>query len=141
MGFDLNKWLEETIDIDKVLDNAYQKVRPRILCEDGFSVSVQASEYTYCEPRYTQWKEQDKWHVLNGNYFEYNEEPRKMLKDCFTPYESVELGFPSEEDELIMEYADDEDYTDTVYGYVPVEIVEKLIDKHGGMKGENDGSC
>lgn len=55
-----------------------------------------------------------------------------MLKDCFTPYKSVELGFPSEEDELIMEYAQDEDYTNTVYGQVPVETVEKLIDKHGG---------
>lgn len=50
-------------------------------------------------------------------------------------YESVELGFPSTEDELINEYAeDDSDYTKTVYGYVPIEIVEELINKHGGIK-------
>lgn len=29
---------------------------------------------------------------------------------------------------------DDLDYTDTVYGYVPIEVVEKLIEKHGGIK-------
>ena len=49
-------------------------------------------------------------------------------------YESVELGFPSVEDELINEYAEDcMNYTETVYGYVPIEIVEKLIEKHGGI--------
>lgn len=26
------------------------------------------------------------------------------------------------------------DYTETVYGYVPIEIVEELINKHGGIK-------
>ena len=45
------------------------------------------------------------------------------------------LGYPSSEDELINEYAEDcMDYTKTVYGYVPIEIVEKLIEKHGGIK-------
>lgn len=37
------------------------------------------------------------------------------------------------EDELINEYAEGLDYTDTAYGYVPIEIVEKLIEKHGGI--------
>ena len=84
-----------------------QEKRPRLYCNDGYSVSVQASEFHYCSPR------------LNG------------LQD----YERVELGFPSMEDELINEYADDgDDYTDTVYGYVPIEVVEKLIEKHGGIK-------
>lgn len=34
---------------------------------------------------------------------------------------------------LITDYAEDNTYTDTVYGYVPVEIVDKLIEKHGGI--------
>lgn len=34
-----------------------------------------------------------------------------------------------------MQYAEDEDRpTATVYGYVPVSVVEALIDKHGGIK-------
>ena len=48
-------------------------------------------------------------------------------------FESVELGFPSQYDELIEEYAEDCDYTRTVYGYVPIEVVEKLLEKHGGI--------
>ena len=88
-------------------DEIIQENRPRLLCNDGFSISVQASSFHYCKPR------------LDG------------IQD----YESVELGFPSMEDELINEYAEDySDYTGTVYGYVPIEVVERLIEKHGGIK-------
>ena len=46
----------------------------------------------------------------------------------------MELGYPSEPDELIKEYAEDwDDLTDTVYGYVPIEVVDKLLEKHGGI--------
>ena len=79
--------------------------RPRVRCKDGFSVSVQASQYHYCRPRI----------------------------DSAEKYEKVELGYPSAADELITDYAEDRTYTDTVYDYVPVEIVDKLIEKHGGI--------
>ena len=140
MSFDLNYWLKETIDIDNAGGILiYQKIRPKIVCQDGYSVSVQASEYHYCEPRYTQWQNEDGWHVINGNYWLSSDTPRNFETDRFTPYESVELGFPSEADDLINEYAeigfnDTPNYTNTVYGYVPVDIVEKLIEKHGGFK-------
>ena len=88
-------------------DEIIQEIRPRLLCNDGFSISVQASKFHYCRPR------------LDG------------AQD----YEAVELGYPSMEDELINEYAEDDwNYTETVYGYVPIEVVEKLIEKHGGIK-------
>ena len=111
-------WLANTINIHTYktsnlglnipIDRNYeiQEIRPRLYCNDGYSISVQASAFHYCYPR------------LNG------------AKN----YESVELGFPSMEDELINEYAEGLDYTETVYGYVPIEIVEKLIEKHGGIK-------
>ena len=84
-----------------------QENRPRLYCNDGYSISVQASSFHYCRPR------------LDG----------------IQNYESVELGFPSTEDELINDYAkDNSDYTKTVYGYVPIEISEELINKHGGIK-------
>ena len=79
--------------------------RPRVHCADGFSVSVQASQWHYCRPR----------------------------TDNAEEYKAVELGYPSAADDLIIDYAEDNNYTDTVYGYVPVEIVEKLIEKHGGI--------
>lgn len=102
-------WLKKPVRTHTYSDGTYeiQENRSRLYCNDGYSISVQASGFHYCEPR------------LNG------------VQD----YESVELGFPSMEDELINEYAeDDSDYTGTVYGYVPIEIVEELINKHGGIK-------
>ena len=78
----------------------------RVECKDGFSVSIQASSTSYCEPRV----------------------------DGADKYHSVELGFPSHEDELIMSHAEmPEKPLDTVYGYVPVSIVNLLIAKHGGI--------
>jgi len=78
----------------------------RVVCKDGYSVSVQASNTSYCEPR-------------------INDAER---------YESVELGFPSHSDDMIIKYAEDE-YSpcDTVYGWVPVHVVNLLLAKHGGM--------
>ena len=104
----VKEFLATTIKSHKYLfsDEIIQENRPRLFCNDGFSISVQASSFHYCKPR------------LDG------------IQD----YESVELGFPSMEDELINEYAEDEPYTETVYGYVPIEIVEELINKHGGIK-------
>ncbi len=83
------------------------KVRPRIVCVDGFSVSIQAGDGLYCCPR-------------------------ENLEDG--KYETVELGYPSEEESLIAEYAEDpEELCDTVYAQVPVEVVDEMIRKHGGI--------
>ncbi len=77
-----------------------------VVCADGFKMSVQASEYNYCSPRETG-------------------APR---------YFSVEVGFPSEREALLMEWAEEpERPTETVYGYVPSERVALVIAKHGGM--------
>lgn len=81
------------------------QVRLPVICKDGFTVSIQGgTEFHYCSPR----------------------------RHC-CEFENVELGFPSQYDALIEEYADGYDYTRTVYGYVPVEVVEKLVEKHGGI--------
>ncbi|QDP63447.1 MAG: hypothetical protein GOVbin703_194 [Prokaryotic dsDNA virus sp.] len=75
-------------------------------CADGFTMSVQASSGNYCEPR-------------------ENDADR---------YESVEIGYPSAEEKLLIPYAEEpETPTDTVYGWVPADIVRHIIDKHGGI--------
>lgn len=100
------EWLKMTTDIDK--DSGFNKCRPRIYCNDGFSMSVQADKVMYCIPRNT---------LESGEY-----------KAC-------EIGFPSIKEELIMEYAESaDDPTETVYCYVPVELIDKVIEKHGGIK-------
>ena len=89
----------------------YQKPRKYVHCADGFNMSVQASKSCYCIPK------------ANG-------------KNAI--YSAVEIGYPSErEPELdkYVEYAGGEEprWTDTVYPYVPSEVVATVIAKHGGM--------
>ena len=86
-------------------------VFPRIQCNDGFNLSVQARAFCYCEPR--------------------NDEG---------PWTEVEVGFPSEREEMIMEWAEDSSRpTDTVYGWVPIEVINEVIAKHGGTN--EDGAA
>ena len=86
---------------------------PHIICKDGFSMSVQVGYSLYSTPK-------------------------KVAKR----YSAVEIGYPSEPEELIKEWAElipffhedeEPDYTDTVYPYVPVKIVDKVLKKHGGI--------
>lgn len=82
---------------------------PAIICADGFKISVQASDYAYCEPR---------------------------VKDAF--YTLVEAGYPSELPSVLSEYAETPDTTETVFGWVPVGIINRLIDSHGGIRKEDE---
>ena len=79
---------------------------PPVVCADGFVMSVQANEFVYCEP-----------------------------KNNMGPWRSVEIGFPSRVEPLLLNYAESPgNWTDTVYPYVPVELVAAVIEVHGGMK-------
>ena len=83
-------------------------IRPRAACADGFSVSIQANNSAYCTPR--------RWD--SEKYFD------------------VELGFPIEPDDIIKDYAENsDDPKNTVYPFVPMYLVEKLVEKHGGIIG------
>jgi hypothetical protein len=78
----------------------------KITCADGFSMSVQAGEHSYSHPR-------------------VNNAPR---------YFSVEIGFPSEKETLIIEYAENpENPTGTVYPWVPAVVISLICAKHGGI--------
>lgn len=103
----INEYLNRTRCITRYPDGSeFEGIRPPMKCKDGFEISVQASRYHYCSPR------------INGAY----------------EYDTVELGFPNEEDILIIDYAEDPVHpTKTVYGFVPIEIVNKLVEKHGGI--------
>jgi hypothetical protein len=101
----VNEYLEKTRKELKIRDDMLS-IRPAIECSDGFKVSVQASKTHYCRPR-----------INHG------------------PYSHVELGFPSEKVDEWMEWAETpESPTDTVYGWVPVEVVESVLEQHGGIK-------
>ena len=84
----------------------------RIVCQDGFTISVQGSEFNYSSPRMD--------NPPNG-------------------YTHVECGYPSSKPTTtaLLEYAEilteNPMYTETVYGYVPVEVVQAELDAHGGI--------
>lgn len=103
--------IPETFD-GRAMQPAYKDVhifRPLLVCKDGFSVYVQADKHRCCEPR--------------GNKFDGG-------------YAKVELSYPSKSDPLISQYAvDKRNLTDSVYAYVPITVVDKLFEKHGGIKG------
>ena len=120
----LNEWLNAGRTIDTtVADLIRQKglygsqhdwqfiqaTNCRVICADGFTVSIQASHYHYCVPRET-------------------------FEDV-SKYVAFELGFPSRPDEMLREYADSDfpDLTRCVFGCVPRNVVERLVASHGGI--------
>ena len=77
-----------------------------VVCRDGFSMSVQANEGAYCTPR----------------------------EDDAGWYTEVEVGYPTEREELLMPYVEDENRpTDTVYAWTPTYVIAKVLEKHGGI--------
>lgn len=82
------------------------KVIPRMVCADGFSFSVQASDFHGCEPR-----------SMTG------------------PYTSVEVGCLSEPADELLPFMMEEDVPpqDGIYQFVPVELVVQMINDHGGL--------
>lgn len=84
--------------------------RPRIVMEDGVSMSVQASAFHYCEPK------------RNG----------------LESYESYEVSCPSEVIEELRDYVEtpvesDEELLQSVFAFVPAELLSKIIMEHGGI--------
>lgn len=103
-----NEFFKATEDVAYITCGGMEcaKPRPWVVCKDGYKISIQANTYAYCNPR--------------ENHADF--------------YSEVELGYPNREDDLINDYAENpNEPTSTVYGYVPVEIVDQLLEKHGGI--------
>jgi len=108
----INEFLDKTMPdpIDTGFSVLQSGPRPRVVCADGFTISVQAGDGVYCQPR----------------------------KNFLTHYTEVELGYPNEkwtteDDTMFKEWQEDTESTSTVWGYVPVHLVDKLIENHGGF--------
>lgn len=91
-------------------DNLYF-FTPRIHCKDGFNISIQIHNATYCESE-------------NG-YRTFGYEWKK-----------AEWGFPSIHEPMLLEDAEDkEDITGTV-GSSTIELLQQILDNHGGIDWE-----
>lgn len=93
-----------------------------IECADGFVMSVQGGAVNYCAPRYDA-----TWPGDSGG----------MYADKPGPFTHLEVGFPTQRPEPWAEWEPhqdgDEDPTQSVYAYVPVELIAKTIALHGGQ--------
>ena len=101
----------------KSMEEAYQStyfLLPRIHCKDGFSISIQVNNGNYCASE-------------NGLY------------TFGTDWKLVEWGFPSEHidakkyNAVIDVDEEDIDTTQTVGGYVEIELMDTLLQEHGGI--------
>ena len=113
----INEFIKNNLKVKVLNDDPLMKHMmtssrlPHIVCTDGFTMSVQVGYSLYSTPK-------------------------KVAKR----YSAVEIGYPSDHEPLIEEYAEcytfeelDIDFTDTIYPYVPVKIVDKVLKKHGGI--------
>lgn len=102
-GFDLNDYIEKNSKMIGI-----KKMTSAIHCKSGLGFSVQANSFAYCSPR-----------------------------ENMGPYDKVEVGYPTKMVEEFMPYIerdpDNDDPLDSVYPFVPVEVVEKVVNKNGGL--------
>ena len=118
MKTNINEFIKNNLKVNVLSEDPLMKHMmtssrlPHIVCADGFEMSVQVGYSLYSTPK-------------------------KIAKR----YSKVEIGYPSDHEPLIEKWAEftpfDEDevpdYTDTVYPYVPVAVVDKVLKKHGGI--------
>ena len=144
-------------------DPRYQvpKIRPRIFCKDGVSLSVQASEFMYCSPRQNfmpnyfsvevgypsivppaEWEEyfDGEW---QRNYFQRIFKERKSilhaLKNIFKRLfgtgdlvSTYRMSFWSLHHHLAFKH----NAIRGIYAYIPTELVQEFIDNHGGIDAD-----
>ena len=106
----LKEYISSREDFCICSDDLFEKnkrCQVRLHCKDGFSIHISAGEEFYCSPR-------------------------ENHKDG--AYQTVEGGLPNQCEELLLPYAEEPDLpTETVYAYVPIEIMDKVIQNHGWL--------
>ncbi len=91
-------------------------ILPRVVCKDGWSISIQAGRCMYSFPR----------------------------EDLADEYSAFELGYASQHEPLLDEWAETiwtleenprnmTDYTKCIFPFTPVEVIDAVLEKHGGI--------
>ena len=94
--------------------NSTHFLLPRIHCKDGFTISIQVNKGNYCASE-------------NG------------VHTFGTDWRLFEWGFPSEQIDAEKYHAEENFYeeeidtTQTVGGYVEIELMDTLLQEHGGI--------
>ena len=84
---------------------------PIVYCKDGFNISIQCKYGNYCASE-------------NG------------IRTFGLDWEKVEWGYPSSEidpNKYNAECSDTTSTTESVGGYVPIDLLDELLNEHGGI--------
>lgn len=101
----LHKFYPKEIHQDSLLTSMH--IYPKLICKDGFSLSIQAG-------------------------YGMASSPKISFAESYT---DVEVGACSLYEPLFEDYGSSEPFTSLpIYSYVPVKLVEQIILKHGGIK-------
>jgi hypothetical protein len=104
------------ITLNEYLDVKYKGIKghqitEHVVCKSGLTMSVQAGIYQYSTPR------------------------DNSPIDSYSYYTHFEVGYPDRQLTKLMPYVEDATRpTDTVYPYVPREVIETIIEENGGLK-------
>ena len=138
---DIQEFLRQTKEIDDFGSITMQAVRPRIFCNDGESVSIQAGRTAYCKPRVDTARHYT--HVEAGypsvvpplSWKEYAEEWDQGLWDQVVSFIQYTFGKcrSSFMRRVYWDRIKNPMPTQTVYGYMPIETAQDFIDEHGGI--------
>lgn len=87
---------------------------PHVVFADKISMSIQCHGGAYARPRLASWRD---------------------VRPLSQQVTHVEVGFPDVKIDVLMPYieSDDDDPTESVYPFVPVETVDAMIAEHGGI--------
>ena len=147
---------EDVIQWGGTIDHR-QKMRPMIVCNDGTTLSVQASQYHYCHPKqnfcswyssmevgYPSIRPPDTWeHYFDGtwqrNWFERVWRERRSIWYAFK--KTIKSIFERKPKRLDVWYlrkllSFKDNATDSVYAWVPAELIDEFINEHGGINIE-----
>ena len=106
----LTEWINDTTKVFGLEGLEFQNGRPEIFCQDGFRLTVQTE---------------------GGTVYSTYEDTYKGRE-----YKTLDVSEISAEEKLLKPYEHlfkDGDYEELVYAYVPFEVVECIIEKHGGF--------
>ena len=103
----INEFIQKYRKCEEIAPDVTSCHTPHVMCDDGFTMSVQAGPSLYSRPR-----------------------------DVADSYESVEVGFPSEDEPLLSNHGYEDQPNCGIFAFVPCSIVDEIIEKHGGIDVE-----
>lgn len=143
----INEFMKETFKVIDLGEFSFSELRPRIFCRDGTSLSVQGSHSHYSSPRrdgtmffevevgFPSVRPPKEWgQYFDGEWMELSLVGR--IKYIYKNFSMIAFYIKRKNFRGAYEYIVRDNATNSVYGYVPVDLVQEFINIHGGIDVE-----